>query len=121
MTHTLHFFITFILEWMKAKQIPVRGKHLDQLTSKDLLFIGMSKAQTGPFVYFFFRFVWSEQSNVIWDLNQASLRNVILPLPVIFIVFDFFYTSLHWALHIKAIYSYVHKHHHIQKAPRYVF
>ena len=106
---------------MKAKQIPVRGKHLDQLTTKDLLFIGISKAQTGPFVYFFLRFVMSQESNVIWDLSQASLRTIVLPLPIIYIVFDFFYTTLHWALHIKAIYSYVHKHHHIQKAPRYVF
>jgi len=32
-------------------------------------------------------------------------------------VYDFFYTILHWALHIKGIYGYIHKHHHHQKAP----
>eukprot|EP00591_Stephanopyxis_turris_P015167 CAMPEP_0195539672 /NCGR_PEP_ID=MMETSP0794_2-20130614/50177_1 /TAXON_ID=515487 /ORGANISM="Stephanopyxis turris, Strain CCMP 815" /LENGTH=188 /DNA_ID=CAMNT_0040673713 /DNA_START=639 /DNA_END=1205 /DNA_ORIENTATION=+ len=45
------------------------------------------------------------------------MMNVIAPLPLIFIVYDFFYTVLHWALHLKAIYAYIHKHHHHQKAP----
>jgi sterol desaturase/sphingolipid hydroxylase (fatty acid hydroxylase superfamily) len=45
--------------------------------------------------------------------------NTVLPLPVLYIVFDLFYTVIHWALHIKAIYGYIHKHHHHQKAPRY--
>lgn len=45
--------------------------------------------------------------------------NSVLPLPVLYIVFDLFYTLIHWALHIKAIYGYIHKHHHHQKAPRY--
>ena len=46
-----------------------------------------------------------------------SVTNILLPLPALFIVFDFFYTILHWALHIKAIYGFIHKHHHHQKAP----
>mmetsp|Transcript_1570 Transcript_1570/g.3309 ORF Transcript_1570/g.3309 Transcript_1570/m.3309 type:complete len:165 (-) Transcript_1570:34-528(-) len=32
-------------------------------------------------------------------------------------MFDFFYTILHWALHIQKVYGYIHKHHHQQKAP----
>ena len=105
--------------WVNAKQIPVRGKHLDTLTNKDLLFIGISKAQTGPFVYFFLRFICSPTNNdvVLWSLDDLSFKTVLLPLPIIFIIFDFFYTALHWALHIKAIYGWIHKHHHIQKAP----
>ena len=46
--------------------------------------------------------------------------NVLVPLPVIFVVYDFFYTLLHWALHDKSVYGYIHKHHHHQKAPRLV-
>lgn len=106
-------------DWMNSETIPVRGKHLDDLTSRDLLFIGISKAQTAPFAYFFTKYLVSE-SNVLWSLSDISLKTLILPLPVYFIVFDFFYTSLHWFLHIKAIYGFVHKHHHIQKAPRCV-
>eukprot|EP00521_Asterionellopsis_glacialis_P004110 CAMPEP_0195272030 /NCGR_PEP_ID=MMETSP0706-20130129/15490_1 /TAXON_ID=33640 /ORGANISM="Asterionellopsis glacialis, Strain CCMP134" /LENGTH=193 /DNA_ID=CAMNT_0040327989 /DNA_START=174 /DNA_END=755 /DNA_ORIENTATION=+ len=44
-------------------------------------------------------------------------KNVLLPLPVLYIVYDFVYTIMHWALHIKAVYGYIHKHHHHQKAP----
>lgn len=106
-----------LLVWMNSKQIPVRGKHLDDLSPTDNLFIGISKAQTGPFVYFFLRYCFSEP-NVLWKLEDISLLTMIMPLPVFFLVFDFFYTILHWALHIKAIYGFVHKHHHTQKAPR---
>jgi sterol desaturase/sphingolipid hydroxylase (fatty acid hydroxylase superfamily) len=49
--------------------------------------------------------------------SQSLQTNVLLPLPVIFIVYDFFYTVMHWALHIKAVYGLIHKHHHQQKAP----
>jgi len=101
---------------MNSETIPVRGKHLDDLTSRDLLFIGISKAQTAPFAYLFTKYLVSE-SNVLWSLSDISLKTLILPVPVYFIVFDFFYTGLHWFLHIKAIYGFVHKHHHIQKAP----
>lgn len=112
----LNFLVKNSGLWMDSKQIPVRGKHLDDLSQRDKLFISISKAQTGPFVYFFLRYCFSEP-NVLWSLKDISLRTVLLPLPVFFLVFDFFYTSLHWALHVKSIYGYVHKHHHTQKAP----
>lgn len=76
-------------------------------------------------------------TNFMWYVNNISFvtslfmtsrqlilewlqTTVLLPLPVIFIVYDFFYTILHWALHIKSIYGFIHKHHHVQKAPRWV-
>jgi sterol desaturase/sphingolipid hydroxylase (fatty acid hydroxylase superfamily) len=40
-----------------------------------------------------------------------------LPLVPIFVIYDFFYTALHWFLHLKSVYPHVHKHHHVQKAP----
>eukprot|EP00934_Nitzschia_sp_Nitz4_P009063 Nitzschia sp. Nitz4//scaffold20_size174350//30338//31503//NITZ4_002084-RA/size174350-snap-gene-0.214-mRNA-1//1//CDS//3329541755//9053//frame0 len=104
------------VDWFKFESIPVRGKHLDDFSNTDLLFIGISKVQTGPFVYFLLRYAISEP-NFLWMPNQMSFFNVILPLPILFLVFDFFYTILHWALHIKAVYGFVHKHHHTQKAP----
>lgn len=102
---------------MNMKRIPVRGKHLDDLSPTDKLFIGISKAQTGPFVYFFLRYCFYEP-NILWSLDDLSLKTILLPLPAFFITFDFFYTIMHWALHIKAVYGYIHKHHHHQKAPR---
>jgi len=58
-----------------------------------------------------------EKGEVIWNLGGVTFMNTIVPLPFIFLIYDFFYTILHWALHIKAIYGYIHKHHHHQKAP----
>jgi len=115
----LNWIVRHSGEWLRSKPIPARGQHLDELTPKDKLFIGISKAQTGPFVYFFLRFLCSEHNaeNILWSVDEVSLRTALLPLPALFLVYDFFYTVLHWALHIRAIYPYVHKHHHAQKAP----
>jgi len=117
---------------MGSRLIPVRGKHLDDLSAKDLLFIGISKAATAPFVYFYLLYAYNE-SNVLWpralrDTPMATpqpsmdsladiCQYVFLPLIPLYVVYDFFYTILHWFLHIKAIYGYIHKHHHHQKAP----
>ena len=101
-------------EWVGSSSIPVRGKHLDNLTFKDLLFIGISKAQTPPFVYLYLRYAYLEP-NVLWD--SPAFSTIVLPLVPLFVIYDFFYTILHWFLHIKAIYGFIHKHHHTQKAP----
>lgn len=53
----------------------------------------------------------------IWSTSELSFANTLLPLPLLFVTYDFFYTLLHWFLHVKSIYAYVHKHHHHQKAP----
>jgi len=104
-------------ELMGATKIPVRGKHLDELSPTDQLFIGISKAQTGPFLYILLRYCFQE-TYVLWTFDKyTSIQTILLPLPVLFIVYDFFYTILHWFLHIKAIYPFIHKHHHHQKAP----
>jgi sterol desaturase/sphingolipid hydroxylase (fatty acid hydroxylase superfamily) len=101
---------------VKFDTVPVRGKHLDEFTRKDKIFVAISKLQTGPFVYFLLRYALSEP-NLLWSLQEMTWKTVLLPIPVLFIVFDFFYTTMHWALHIKAIYGFIHKHHHTQKAP----
>lgn len=101
---------------MKAKQIPVRGKHLDDFSTKDTVFIGISKAATAPFVYFYLLYCHSAPQ-VVWHPSELSLANLVLPLIPLFVVYDFFYTLLHWFLHLQAVYPYIHKHHHVQKAP----
>ncbi len=57
------------------------------------------------------------EPNALWSPQKATLVNVLLPIVPFFIIYDFFYTLLHWALHIQAIYGFIHKHHHRQKAP----
>jgi len=103
-------------DWLHAKQIPVRGKHLDHFSTKDLIFIGFSKANTAPFTYFYFNYAWKAH-NVPMALGEVGVLNTVFALVALFLVFDFVYTLLHWALHIKSIYGLIHKHHHTQKAP----
>ena len=55
--------------------------------------------------------------HVLWRLEQISVRNTLLPLPLFFIVYDAFYAPFHRALHHRSIYAYVHKHHHRQVVP----
>lgn len=59
-------------KWIHAKLIPVRGKHLDELSGKDILFVGLNKAATAPFVYFVLRYAYFEP-NVVWYLRDMSL------------------------------------------------
>jgi sterol desaturase/sphingolipid hydroxylase (fatty acid hydroxylase superfamily) len=111
-----HFFLLFDTEWFHSKLIPVRGKHLDEFGVTDKLFVGISKAATAPFVYFYLRYAYFEP-NVLWDWKEITVANTALPFVALFVVYDFFYTILHWFLHIKGIYGFIHKHHHHQKAP----
>ena len=85
-----------------------------RISQKDLIFITFNKIATVPFVYFLTKFMFHEP-NAIWSISKLSSKNTIMPLPAIFIIYDFFYTILHWGLHIQAIYGYIHKHHHRQK------
>lgn len=89
---------------------------MDELRPIDLLCIGFSKANTAPFTYFYSRYIY-HSDKVVWSLSRLSILNTIVALVALFIAFDFVYTLMHWSLHNKTIYGYIHKHHHIQKAP----
>jgi sterol desaturase/sphingolipid hydroxylase (fatty acid hydroxylase superfamily) len=101
---------------LNLKQIPVRGKHLDDLEPIDVAFITFQKISALPFAYFLAKHLFHEP-NVIWPLQSVSFTNTLLAIPPFFIIFDFFYTIFHWALHIQSVYGYIHKYHHRQKAP----
>jgi len=51
---------------------------------------------------------------VIWSLDKVTTTNTLFAVPMLYIVYDFFYTLFHRALHHRSIYKYVHKHHHKQ-------
>jgi len=112
----LNLLVLKTCSFLHVDNIPVRGKHLDELREIDQLFIRLNKAANPPFVYFLVRYMYYEP-NSVWNISEGALRNVLLPLPFIYIIYDFFYTILHWGLHKKSIYRFIHKHHHTQKAP----
>ena len=81
-----------------------------------MFFITLNKIAIVPFVYMLAKFMYHEP-NAVWCPSSITFKNTVLPLPAVFVIYDFFYTILHWALHIQSVYAYIHKHHHRQKAP----
>eukprot|EP00164_Ancoracysta_twista_P006883 GFYU01009687.1.p1 GENE.GFYU01009687.1~~GFYU01009687.1.p1 ORF type:complete len:269 (+),score=74.48 GFYU01009687.1:169-975(+) len=96
--------------------IPRRGKHLDVLGKLDIAFICFNKSSVALMTYHFLKFAWLS-SNVTWALDQITLVNTAGAMVAMFVAYDFTYTLFHMALHQKAIYKFVHKHHHQQRAP----
>jgi len=89
---------------------------LDELTKKDKMFLLWNKISNGPFVLVAFLYInWDP--NFLWEPKDMTWMNILVPFPVFFIVYDFFYTLGHMFLHQKGIYALIHKHHHRQQAP----
>ena len=68
----LDYISSHLGKWIHAKLIPVRGKHLDELSGKDILFVGLNKAATAPFVYIVLRYAYFEP-NIVWNVKDISL------------------------------------------------
>lgn len=99
-----------------AQPIPIKGKHLDELSSTDNLFIAINKLLTVVFVYHLC-YVCYYTPTINWNMQEATLANTLGALVLFYIFYDFFYMNFHRLLHVRALYPYVHKHHHRQKAP----
>lgn len=91
--------------------IPVRGKHLDELSSTDKLFVVLNKCSTCLFVYHCMRFA-PHCSTIKWTLEEATVANTVGSLIAFYAFYDFFYMWFHWLLHNRSLYRYIHKHHH---------
>lgn len=100
----------------RTEKIKENGKHLDVLEPVDIMCIAFNKLASTVFVYHVIRVTWFLPT-VEWKLENMGVTNTLVALPTFYVVYDFFYTIFHWALHHRAIYAYVHKHHHRQKAP----
>lgn len=99
-----------------AEKIPMKARHHDVLTRTDRAFIFINKLMATAFVRHTLRFIWT-CPRIKWDAEEADVLNTGAALVAIVVVYDFFYTLFHRALHIRAIYPYIHKHHHVQLAP----
>lgn len=105
-----------------GRTIRVRGKHLDQFETLDVAFVVFNKCTTPLFSYHLVRAAWHGQF-VAWHApTQLSLvphwlLQWLVVVPLCYVVYDFFYTLFHRSLHHRALYRFIHKHHHRQKAP----
>jgi len=96
--------------------LPARGKPLEELARRDRQFVACSQLAIVVMTFHYIQFMASSR-DVLWPLEKVSVANTLLPLPLFFIVYDFFYAPFHRALHHRSVYAYVHKHHHRQVVP----
>lgn len=99
-----------------APPIPMSGKHLDKFSPKDISFIVFNKLATCLFIYHVCQYVCTTE-RIYWSLEEVSIANCLLPLPVFYVIYDLVYVLFHRALHLRAFYALIHKHHHRQGAP----
>jgi sterol desaturase/sphingolipid hydroxylase (fatty acid hydroxylase superfamily) len=104
------------LDTVFSGRIPKGGKPLEVLSTTDKLFIGFNKATTTLFTYHVISLAWNSE-HVAWDLKDMTLLNTVGSYAAFHLVYDFFYMWFHRILHMRAVYPYVHKHHHRQVVP----
>lgn len=99
-----------------SEKIPVKGKHLDELSQLDNIFVGINKVLTVIFVYHVI-YVVNHTDSIVWELSEATVFNTLGSLIGFYLFYDLWYMLFHRLLHVRALYPIIHKHHHRQKAP----
>ena len=99
-----------------ASLIPVKGKHLDELSQLDNIYIFINKLLTIMFVYHLLC-MCTTSNTVKWDSSDATLSNTVGSLLAFYAIYDLLYMTFHRILHHRSLYAWIHKHHHRQKAP----
>ena len=89
-------------------------KQIRTCNSRSKLYITFSKLMVPIFIYHLFRFAWFSTA-VEWE--NCTILNTLLPLPILFILYDMMYQPFHRLLHWPPLYPYIHKHHHKQMVP----
>lgn len=107
---------------VQAHRIPYRAPRQESLAFIDKLYITFSRLITALFVWHCIQFTLAtDLSGMVVTFDAPSLIDAAwrLPvqLPMLFLIYDFFYTMFHWALHWEWLYPLVHKHHHRQLSP----
>jgi len=88
----------------------------EKLDQQDLTYICINCVITTTFFYFFTGYLHSSP-NISWDMTELTVWNTVVSTVVQFGLYDLIYHCFHRTLHLGAIYPYIHKHHHKQKAP----
>lgn len=110
----------FLLETSDRKRISPGGKLVWQRGFIDWFYIWTNKLGTACFNYHTMQYCWNAAGNgIYWNLNEMTILNTIVALPLLFLVYDLPYSLFHRFLHARSVYGFVHKHHHKQRAPQY--
>lgn len=100
----------------RASSLQARGRHLDSFSARDKAYIATNMALVQLMAFHYFQLTATSPA-IPWRLDRLTLANSAVALPLCFVLYDLFYATLHRALHHRAIYAYVHKHHHRQIVP----
>lgn len=97
--------------------VPAKGKNSREvLDYLDFLYIAINIAITALYGYHFHMFAASTDK-ISWAVDGATIWNTVVTCLLQLGVYDMVYCPFHRALHLPAIYPYIHKHHHRQLAP----
>eukprot|EP00005_Dracoamoeba_jomungandri_P003104 CAMPEP_0174260696 /NCGR_PEP_ID=MMETSP0439-20130205/10306_1 /TAXON_ID=0 /ORGANISM="Stereomyxa ramosa, Strain Chinc5" /LENGTH=623 /DNA_ID=CAMNT_0015344999 /DNA_START=50 /DNA_END=1921 /DNA_ORIENTATION=- len=100
----------------RSHRLVEKGIHLEHLGWKDYYYLNINRLASLVFFYDLLTFAWTSE-RVSWELSEITVTNTLLALVSYFLIYDFFYCIFHRALHMRAIYPYIHKHHHRDCAP----
>ncbi|KAK3238255.1 hypothetical protein CYMTET_12433 [Cymbomonas tetramitiformis] len=96
--------------------IPIRAAHLDAFDFKDMYFIFLNKICTVPFMYHY-NSICLDSAVLKMEPKDLTFANSVGGFIALFLVYDFIYALYHRFLHVRGVYSLVHKHHHRQHSP----
>ena len=103
----------YILDrFFDCPRITPGGAILHRRVAKDYVILAFNKSITAVFMVHLFRFMSSYCVHGFDDAMpvKAVLLQVLLPVPLQIVVYDFFYAPFHRFLHWPPIYPYIHKH-----------
>lgn len=99
-----------------ASRDPPVIKGLERLTPKDYLFLACNQVVEAIALQHFAQFALDDKK-VMRAPEQLSLGSTICAIYLTVLVSDFIYYWAHRAMHLPALYPYIHKHHHRQCLP----
>ncbi|GAB5354340.1 hypothetical protein AAMO2058_000110400 [Amorphochlora amoebiformis] len=110
--------VTEIVKRSGAAKLPTTGliKGLPELQTIDYIYLTINSV----IEYIFMLGIMSYAFNSAYVArlpSDANILNTLVALYLIFVIDDLFYTPAHLLMHTKALYKYVHKHHHRQNLP----
>uniref|UniRef100_A0A7S4DZG1 Fatty acid hydroxylase domain-containing protein n=1 Tax=Lotharella globosa TaxID=91324 RepID=A0A7S4DZG1_9EUKA len=110
--------VGFIVKSSGAPKLPTTDKlkGLPELQQLDYIYLAVNSVIEYIFMLGIMSYAWTSP-DVGRRVEDLGLLNTLVALWVIFVVDDFFYTPCHLLMHTKALYKYVHKHHHRQNLP----
>ena len=87
--------------------IPPRGKaHVipGPLQGRDFWYMAFNKAYIPAFFYHTLRYMWTaEPEYVLWAPHESTALNTVVATALLFLVYDFFYSLFHRALHHRKL------------------